>query len=341
MSEVLVSYKREDEDRVALIVAALEATGLNVWWDRHIEGGARWRRNIAEQLEAARCVIVVWSAASVGPAAEFVHDEASRAKARGVLLPVAIDAVSPPLGFGEVQVLDLVGWRGDVHDGRFEDVVAAARALIEGGPRPRPQAGARRVRRTFGLSAAAAAVAAVIGFAADLAGLQEPICRVLGVRWVCGQLGLGGVPGEAEAALWTARRGGDCDALRTYLIRYPEGAFATEAQRRLTAAEHGVDTIWTRKELRLPITVRAALDPFATIEAAKADAEHRAPEDAELACGGLRATDNRLLSAGFVVVRWDCRWRQSGDRAGYACGFDGEAICAIETPGALTREVCP
>jgi hypothetical protein len=72
-----------------------------------------------------------------------------------------------------------------------------------------------------------------------------------------------------------------------------------------------------------------------------ADAERRAPEDAELACGGLRSTDNSLLSVGFVVGRWDCRPRQSGDRAGFACGFDGEAICAIEAPGTVTREVCP
>ncbi len=95
------------------------------------------------------------------------------------------------------------------------------------------------------------------------------------------------------------------------------------------------------KELRLPISVRPAPDPLADIEQAQADTRRRAPEDAELACGGLRATDNRLLSVDFAVLRWDCRPRHGGDRDGWGCGFDGEAVCHIEAPSATAREECP
>jgi len=46
MSDVFVSYKREDEVRVAPLVHALEAAGLDVWWDRGLPGGESWRANI-------------------------------------------------------------------------------------------------------------------------------------------------------------------------------------------------------------------------------------------------------------------------------------------------------
>src|SRR5262245_5905673 len=146
MTDVFISYKREDEARVAPIVEGLRSAGLSVWWDREISGGASWRQSISEQLDAARCVIVVWSEISVGPLGEFVHDEAGRAKARGVLVPVRIDRISEPIGFGEIQSLDLVEWRGNPGDLRFKNLVSAAKAVVAGEPRPRPMTPGRRTR---------------------------------------------------------------------------------------------------------------------------------------------------------------------------------------------------
>ena len=67
MSDVFVSYKAEDQRRVRPLVDALEAEGLSVWWDAEIGGGAAWRQSIEEELDAARCVIVIWSKRSAGP----------------------------------------------------------------------------------------------------------------------------------------------------------------------------------------------------------------------------------------------------------------------------------
>ena len=93
MSDVFLSYKAEDRPRLRQLVVALEADGLSLWWDAQIEGGATWRQSIQEQLDAARCVVVVWSKRSVGPEGRFVHDEATRAQHRGVYLPILIDPV--------------------------------------------------------------------------------------------------------------------------------------------------------------------------------------------------------------------------------------------------------
>jgi serine/threonine-protein kinase len=130
--DVFVSYKAEDRPRLAPLVEALEAEGFSVWWDAHIGGGTNWREDIEDHLDAAKCVVVAWSKRSVGPEGEFVRDEAMRAKRRQVYVPVRIDDVEPPLGFGEVQALSLKGWKGDRSDLRFQAVADAVRARITG-----------------------------------------------------------------------------------------------------------------------------------------------------------------------------------------------------------------
>ena len=130
-TDIFVSYKSEDRPRVLPLVRALEAEGFSVWWDSHIGGGARWRKDIADHLQAARCVIVVWTNRSVGEKGEFVQDEATWAHKRGKYLPVRLDMVLPPLGFGEVQVLPLKGWKGDRADPVFRAVADAVRLQLD------------------------------------------------------------------------------------------------------------------------------------------------------------------------------------------------------------------
>jgi len=130
MSEVFVSYKAEDRARVAPLVDALEADGHTVWWDAHIGGGEEWRDEIASHLEAAGCVIVVWSKRSVGKEGRFVREEATRSLKRGTYLPIRIDKVDPPLGFGETQALPLLGWKGDERHPQFAAIERAVGAML-------------------------------------------------------------------------------------------------------------------------------------------------------------------------------------------------------------------
>jgi len=59
--------------------------GWTVWWDRTILPGQVFDEVIRAALESARCLVVLWSEASVG--SDWVKEEASRAKERGVLVP--------------------------------------------------------------------------------------------------------------------------------------------------------------------------------------------------------------------------------------------------------------
>ena len=336
MTDIFISYKREDKSRVAQIVEGLRGAGLSVWWDHDIPGGEAWRQTISEQLEAARCVIVLWSETSVGPEGEFVQEEAGRAEARGVLVPVRIDHITEPLGFGEIQSLDLVGWRGNPRDLRFQNLIAAARAVVAGEPRPRPMTPGRRTRLLTAWGSGLGVAATILVFATNLAGLQKPLCKVPGLHAVCASWGLGGVPTKDEKALWKQRVVGDCEGLRTYLAHFPKGAFAEEAGRRLQAAETVEDESWTPEEHRLPLTVRTTLAPLANGEVARADALARGATEAAGTCEGFKHGEFRLVSANAEVQSWRCSARGSG----FVCGFDGKAVCRVEARRVTQRQVC-
>ncbi len=169
MSDVFVSYKAEDRRRVKPLVDALEAEGYSVWWDEQIGGGAQWRHMIESELNAAKCVIVVWSKRSVGPEGTFVQDEATRAQERRVYVPVLLDNVHLPLGFGEMQALPLSGWKGGRSEPRFQAILSAVARLAgeSSGEAISASGGTGLSRRNViaGGSIAAVAVAAVGGYA--------------------------------------------------------------------------------------------------------------------------------------------------------------------------------
>ena len=108
MSDVFISYAREDMPKAKLLAEALIADGLSVWWDHDLVGGDNFREQIDQTISAAKMVIVIWSENSVK--SPFVKDEASRANDRQILLPVAIGDANPPVGFGELQTIRFKRW---------------------------------------------------------------------------------------------------------------------------------------------------------------------------------------------------------------------------------------
>jgi serine/threonine-protein kinase len=167
MSDVFVSYKAEDRRRVKPLVDALESEGYSVWWDEQIGGGATWRHAIEAELNSAKCVIVAWSKRSVGEEGTFVQDEATRAQQRHVYVPVLLDKVHLPLGFGETQALPLSGWKGDRADSRYRAILAAVERITgaksNGATAPETRAKHHHVDRRAVLAGGAAATAAVVG----------------------------------------------------------------------------------------------------------------------------------------------------------------------------------
>lgn len=137
MADVFISYKKSDADRVRPLVEHLRAAGLDVWWDEGIQPSTSWRAEIAKQLNAAKCVIAVWTQDSVDPQqGAWVIEEATHGLNRRVLAPVRLDLVSPPLGFGEVQYADLAAWSGGADDPRFQHFLGVVQAIMRSEPIP-------------------------------------------------------------------------------------------------------------------------------------------------------------------------------------------------------------
>lgn len=110
MSDIFISYSREDRDKVEELAGLFENCGWTVWWDRNIPAGKRFAQIIGEELATARAILVLWSEASV--ASDWVKDEAQEGVNRGVLIPVLIEDVSIPYGFRQHQAANLKDWDG-------------------------------------------------------------------------------------------------------------------------------------------------------------------------------------------------------------------------------------
>lgn len=135
-SDVFISYQSQDRPVAQALGAALAADGYAVWWDRDLVPGENYAVEIQRQLDGARCVVVLWSAASV--ASSYVLDEASRARDAKKLLPVRIEEMALPLGFGMLHTPDLLHWDGAADDPAYQALCTEIGKREDRPPAPPP-----------------------------------------------------------------------------------------------------------------------------------------------------------------------------------------------------------
>lgn len=138
MYDIFLSYSTQDRGRLRPLFDALAQQGWSVFWDHQsIHTGENWHRKIDESINNSRCVVVVWSKQSVQ--SEWVLEEASKGKARNVLLPIKIDGIEPPFGFALRQTGDFTRWNGKPDHPAFIELAAQIYSLLgAGGNRPPP-----------------------------------------------------------------------------------------------------------------------------------------------------------------------------------------------------------
>ena len=134
MARLFLSYSREDRHLIEPLARLLELAGHGVWWDRRIAGGSDYSAEIARELGASDVVVVAWSTTSV--TSHWVKDEAAEGRDAGRLVPLLLDRSMPPLGFRQIQAIDLSDWQGDGKPAAFEELLRAIDLLASSRDRP-------------------------------------------------------------------------------------------------------------------------------------------------------------------------------------------------------------
>jgi hypothetical protein len=132
MSDIFISYAREDRDKAKALAELFQQQDWSVWWDRNIPPGRSFDEVIEEALGAAKCVVVLWSKNSAS--SDWVKGEAGEAMQRKILVPARIDSANVPLEFRRLQTVDLSDWKGDAAHpelpGLLEGVAANTKRVV-------------------------------------------------------------------------------------------------------------------------------------------------------------------------------------------------------------------
>jgi hypothetical protein len=107
-AEVFLSYAHHDVAIAQLVSERIGREKLSVFWDRTIPVGFTWDDIVEEALDAAKCVVVLWSPAATS--SEWVRIEAAEEAERRILAPALIQETKIPLRFRRIQAADLIHW---------------------------------------------------------------------------------------------------------------------------------------------------------------------------------------------------------------------------------------
>ena len=130
MADVFLSYARATQARIAEIGGALEGSGYSLWWDKALNASDDYAMVIEAQLDAARCVVVAWSAQA--RQSLWVRAEANEALDSGKLVQINLDGARLPLPFSALQFLDFRRWRGERQGNPWRDFDARVAGRLRG-----------------------------------------------------------------------------------------------------------------------------------------------------------------------------------------------------------------
>jgi predicted nucleotide-binding protein len=144
-ADIFISYARTDRKFAESIVAALAASGLQVWWDAALLPGQAFDAQIRNVLQDAKVVLGVLSPMSLR--SQWVISELTYAHANGIrIVPVLVSGARPedlPVPFNTIQALVL----DEAHpDASAREIALKLTALLRtmGGQPPPGTAEARR-----------------------------------------------------------------------------------------------------------------------------------------------------------------------------------------------------
>ena len=146
MSDIFISYARSTAEQAQQVAEALRGLGYDVWRDDELPAHRAYAEVIEERLQAAKAVVVIWSAEAVR--SEWVQSEADTARTDHKLVQLTVDGTKLPRPFDRIQCADMAGWTGDLEAPGWKKVAGSVAELIGGitaSPTPSPAATPRKL----------------------------------------------------------------------------------------------------------------------------------------------------------------------------------------------------
>lgn len=131
LTDIFLSYNREDSARAKVFADGFQCEGFSVWWDATLRSGEAYDEVTEEALESAKAVVVLWSPRSV--VSRWVRAEATVAGRNKTLVPVMIEPCKRPIMFELTQTAELSHWQGNVGDTAWRALVSDIRGFVAKG----------------------------------------------------------------------------------------------------------------------------------------------------------------------------------------------------------------
>jgi TIR domain-containing protein len=130
VSDIFISYSRDNSQFVEALIMALINYGWSVWSDKiAMSEGRPYDEQTEHAIGEATVTLVIWSQSSVK--SRWVRAEAAYALQRDKLIPVIAEDVDPPLQFLHIQAVNLVGWDKTNDDLHFKKLAAALSGRLD------------------------------------------------------------------------------------------------------------------------------------------------------------------------------------------------------------------
>lgn len=150
----------------------------------------------------------------------------------------------------------------------------------------------------------------------------------------CGYFGLGDKPTREERVDWgvvearlVTPTNDNCTALQNHIRRYPDGAFAAEADRLVRNPFEYQTVTWVPENRTLPLFEEMSEAGFATAAEAETEVFERATAKARQQCDGFTSGDiYRVLSSSISDHGISCD--QSSNL--HYCTLEGTTVCSLE-----------
>lgn len=128
MTDVFISYSRQNAVSARAAATALRERGFEVWLDNELPAHGSFADEIDRRISDARAVLAIWSEDAVR--SEWVRAEANRGREARKLVQISLDTAVLPLPFDQIQCLRMDGWRGDVNAPEWGKVVESLATLV-------------------------------------------------------------------------------------------------------------------------------------------------------------------------------------------------------------------